>query len=532
MKNLKLLSSALVIALIGSQAAIAAKKTFVYCSEGSPSIFNAQLGTDGTTFNASSRSIYNRLVEFKYGETEVIPGLAESWTVSKDGLKFTFKLRPNVHFHTTKYFKPTRTFNADDVVFTFHRMLKKDHPYHKVNGGTYEYFKSMDMPAIVKDVVKIDSMTVQFVLNKPEAPFVANMAMDFASIISEEYGTQLLKKKTPQKLDWEPIGTGPFAFKRYKKDTLIRYEAHPKYYRGKSPLDRLVFAITPDASVRFQKLRTGECDLVTEPAPADLAKMRADKNIHVMEREGLNVGYLAMNVEKKPFDNPLVRRAVHYALNRDSYIDAIYLGQAVVAKNPLPPTIWSYNKNVKDYEYNPEKAKALLKKAGLANGFSTELWVLPVARPYNPNGKKMGELMQADLAKVGIKVKLVQYDWPTYLAKARKGEHVMLQLGWTGDNGDPDNFLNVLLGCAAVKGGSNYARWCDKEFEDYVEKGKVITDVKKRSALYAKAQKRFKKQAPWVTLAHSKVFRAMRKNVVGYKIDPFGGDIFYGVDKK
>ena len=510
-----------------------ATKIFVYCSEASPSSFNPQLATDGTTYNASSGMIYNRLVEFKPGETTLISALAsEVPKASKDGMKYIFKLRKGVKFHTTPYFKPTRDFNADDVLFSFNRQRLKDHPFHKVGGGSYEYFDSMEMGIVIKDIKKIDDYTVEFDLSRPEAPFLANLAMDFASILSKEYADAMLKAGTPDKMDVLPIGTGPFIYKDYVKDNSIRYTAHPDYFRGKSPLETVVFAITPDASVRIQKLKTNECQFATEPSPADLATVKKDPNLKIMEQPGLNVAYLAMNVKKKPFDNLYVRQAINHALNRKSYIDAIYLGNAVVAKNPLPPTIWSYNKSIQDYDYNPEKAKELLKKAGLPNGFSVDLWAMPVSRPYNPNGKKMGEMMQADLEKIGVHVKIVSFDWPTYLARSKKGEHELIQMGWTGDNGDPDNFLAVLLGCSGVEAGSNLANWCDKSFEKKIGDAKIIADPKARTQLYLAAQKIFKEQAPWVTLAHSTVHRAMRKNVEGYKLDPFGKDSFYGVDLK
>ncbi len=505
--------------------------TFVFCSEGSPSSFNPQVATDGTTFDAT-HAVYNRLVEFKYGTTEVIPSLAESWEASKNGLEYTFKLRRGVKFHKTDFFTPTRDFNADDVIFSFDRQRNAENPFHNVSGGTYEYFVSMDMGNIIKNIVKVDDYTVKFQLSKPEAPFVANLAMDFASILSKEYADKLQAEGKLDNLDNIPVGTGAFIFVRYKKDTLIRYKANPDYFSGKVKIDKMVYAITPDASVRYQKLKAGECHLVTYPAPADLESMKASSEIKLMEKPGFNVGYLAMNTEKKPFDNKLVRKAVNHALNRASYINAIYLGNAEVAKNPLPPTIWSYNEDIKDYNYDPEKAKSLLASAGFPSGFQTDLWVLPVSRPYIPAGKKLGEMMQADLAAVGIKTKLVSYDWPTYLDKSSKGEHTMLQLGWTGDNGDPDNFLNVLLGCEAVKGGANRARWCDKEFNSLIMKAKEVTDQGQRASLYKKAQEVFKEEAPWVTVAHSKVFRAMLNNVEGYKIDPLGRNIFEFVELK
>lgn len=509
-----------------------AEKTFVYCSEASPSTFNPQMAEDGPTFNASSQMLFNRLVEFERGGTKQIPGLAEKWSVSKDGLVYTFNLRKNAVFHTTETFKPTRPMNADDVIWTFERPMKKDHPYHKVNGGNYVYFKGMAMDQMIKAIEKVDEHTVKFILSKPEAPFLANVAMSFAVIHSKEYGEQLLKAGTPQKIDIEPVGTGPFVLKRYVKDNTIRFEAHPQYWAGRAKLDKVVFAITPDASVRFQKLKAGECHFVAEPAPQDLKAMSSNPNLKLLSQPGANIGYLAMNVKKPPFDKLEVRQAVAHALNRTNYLDVVYQGTATAARNPIPPTVWGANPQTKEYEYNVEKAKELLKKAGLPQGFETELWTLPVSRPYNPNGKKMGELMQADLAKVGIKVKLLTYDWPTYLSKSRHGEHVMLQIGWTTDNGDPDNFMGTLLNCAAVNGGSNLARWCDEKYEKIVNKAKSVTDMAERTSQYYKAQDYFQKQVPWVLLAHATVFRGMSKKVEGYKISPLGMEDFYPIDLK
>jgi dipeptide transport system substrate-binding protein len=512
--------------LLTTAGNIAYAKSFVYCSEGSPSSFNPQLVTDGTSTNATAATIYNGLVEFEPGTTKIIPALAESWEISKDKLIYTFKLRKGVKFHTTKYFTPTRDFNATDVLFSIDRQRITTHPFHAVSGGKYEYFDGMEMGKIIKEVKALDPYKVQITLSSPEAPFLANMAMSFMGILSEEYGAKLTAANKKTDMDNFPVGTGAFVFQSYAKDSVIKYANNPQFWGKHGNIDKLIFAITPDANVRHQKLKTGECQFVNEPSPADIPEMKKNPALKVMQDAGLNVGYLSMNVTKKPFDNLLVRQAVNHALNKKSYIDAIYLGNAIIAKNPLPPTIWSYNDSVKDYEYSPEKAKALLAKAGLPNGFETEIWTLPVSRPYNPNGKKMGELMQADLAKVGIKVKLLTFDWPTYLKKASQGDQQMLQMGWTGDNGDPDNFLNTLLGCGAIKAGSNYSKWCDQKFNKAVEEAKTTPDMKKRTALYKEAQKIFKEQAPWVTLAHSTVFKAMAKNIKGYKVDPLGHDSF------
>ncbi|MGL4957737.1 MAG: ABC transporter substrate-binding protein [Plesiomonas sp.] len=503
--------------------------TLVYCSEGSPEGFNPQLYTTGTTFDASSVPMYNRLIEFTRGTTQLEPGLAESWTVSEDGKVYTFALRKGVKFHSNKLFTPMRDFNADDVVYSLMRQKDANHPYHKVSGGTYEYFQGMDMQNLIGSVEKVDDYTVRITLTRPEAPFLANLAMDFASILSAEYADKMLAAKTPEKVDLEPIGTGPFTFAQYQKDSTIRFRAFPEYWEGKAQVDKLVFSITPDAAVRFAKLQKGECQVMPYPNPADLAQMKQDPQINLLTQEGLNVGYLAFNTEKKPFDNVKVRQALNYAVNKEAIIAAVFQGAGTVAKNPLPPTIWSYNDKVVDYAYDPAKAKALLKEAGLENGFSTDLWAMPVQRPYNPNARRMAEMIQADWDKVGVKAKIVSYEWGEYLKRSKEGEHQTMLLGWTGDNGDPDNFLAVLLSCAAAKDGSNYARFCYAPFESLVLKARETSDKAARTQLYEQAQVVFKEQAPWITIAHSVVYEPVRKEVQGYKVDPLGKHHFYGV---
>jgi dipeptide transport system substrate-binding protein len=506
-----------------------AQKTLVYCSEGSPEGFTPALYTAGTTFDASSRQIYNRLVEFEHGTTNIRPGLAESWTVSDDGLEYTFKLRQDVAFHTTDWFTPSRPFNADDVVFSFERQWKADHPFHGVSGGTYEYFNSMELHELLKSIEKVDDHTVKFVLKEPDAPFIANMGMDFASISSAEYADQMMAAGTPEQVDLQPVGTGPFQFVAYQKDAVIRYQAHADYWEGKAPLDNLVFAITPDASVRWQKLQAGECHVMPYPNPADLEAMKNHPDVEVLEQEGLNVGYLAFNAQKPPFDNVRVRQALNMAVNKEAIIEAVFQGAGTVAKNPIPPTIWSYNDAVEDYPYDPDQAKKILEEEGVTD-LQTDLWAMPVQRPYNPNARRMAELVQADWANVGVSAEIVSFEWGEYLKRSLAGEHQTLLLGWTGDNGDPDNFLYVLLSCDAAKDGANRARWCHEPFDELLIQAKRTADQAERTRLYEQAQVIFKEQAPWVTIAHSIVFKPIRKEVEGFKISPFGHHVFYGVD--
>jgi dipeptide transport system substrate-binding protein len=516
--------------LFASMNAMAAPKTLVFCSEASPEGFNPAFYTGSTTFDAS-RPIFNRLAEFKRGSTEVIPALAEKWDISEDGTEYTFYLRKGVIFHANSLFTPTRDFNADDVIFSFMRQFDKEHPYHKVGGASYEYFNSMSMQELLKDIVKIDDYTVKFILNRPEAPLIANLAMDFASIFSAEYADKMMKAGTPQQIDFEPIGTGPFQRVVYQKDAVIRYKANLDYWEGKAPIDNLIFAITPDASVRYQKLKAGECHVMPYPNPADLEAMSKDAAINLLQKEGLNVGYLGYNTKIAPFDNPKVRKALNMAIDKQALIDAVFQGAGKIAKNPIPPTIWSYNDAVVDDPYDPVAAKKALAAEGVTD-LEMNIWAMPVQRPYNPNARRMAEMMQSDFAKVGVKVNIVSYEWGEYLKRSKEEDRDgAVLLGWTGDNGDPDNFLAVLLGCDGV-GGANRAQWCHQPFEDLIQKAKIVADPAERTKLYEEAQVIFKEQAPWATIAHSVIFQPVRKEVVDFRIDPFGLNLFYGVDLK
>jgi dipeptide transport system substrate-binding protein len=445
-------------------------------------------------------------------------------------MTITFKLRSGVKFHAgVNGFTPTRDFNADDVLFSFERQWKPDHPYAKVSGGAYDYFNDMGMPALLKSIEKVDDLNVKFTLNEPNAPIIANLAMDFATIQSAEYAKFLMDKGTPEQFDQIPVGTGPYTFVDYQKDAVIRYKAFPQYWGGKAKIDDLIYAITPDATARYAKLKADECQVMIAPNPADLEAMGKDANINLLSQAGLNTGYLALNVKKPPFDKKEVRQAINMAIDRDSILKEVYQGAGQKAKNLIPPTIWSYNDAVKDYEYNPDKAKEMLKAAGVEN-LETDLWWMPVQRPYNPNAKRMAEMMQSDLAKVGINAKLVSYEWGEYRKRMQEGEHQMGLFGWTGDNGDPDNFF-FLRSCGAARaGGQNLAKWCNQEFEDRLLQARKLSEKADRTKLYEEMQVIQKEEAPDVIIAHSTVFEPVNKKVVDYKISPFGRHEFYGVD--
>jgi dipeptide transport system substrate-binding protein len=519
-------------AVLAGTAGAQAAKTLVYCTEGSPEDFNPMINTTGTTFNANL-PIYNRLLEFRPGSTEVQPGLAEKWDVSADGQTFTFHLRHGVKWHSNKDFKPTRDFNADDVLFSFNRQWKDSDPYHKVSGGNYSYFDDMGFSKLLVSIDKLDPYTVRFVLNAPQAPFLADLAMDFATIQSKEYADVLMKAGKPEQLDQAPIGTGPFEFVAYSKDSTVRYRAFAQYWGPKPKLDNLVFAIAKDPAVRLAKLRANECQVAVYPNPADLPAIRADKDLQMLSQPGLNIGYLAFNNQKPPFTDKRVRQAINMAIDRKAILTAIYQGAGEQARNLIPPTMWSYNKSVPDYPYDPARAKALLAEAGFANGMETTLWAMPVQRPYNPDARRMAEMIQSDLAKVGIKATIVSYEWGEYRKRVQAGEHDMALLGWTGDNGDPDNFFVPLAGCNAAKpGGGSASKFCYQPFEDLIQKAVTTISQPERAKLYEQAQVIMHEEAPFVLIAHSVVFLPMRKNVENFRMSPFGRIQFDAVDLK
>lgn len=501
-------------------------KTLVYCSEGSPDYFNPQLSLSGAAFDASNL-LYSRLIEFNPERTQLIPGLAVRWSVSKDRKKYTFHLREKVSFSSRGDFKPTRHFNAEDVLFSFERQRDKKHPYHQVNGGGYKFFYSLNLHSLITKINQVGDYQIEFHLKEPHPMFLTYLAMEFAVILSKEYGDFLSQGGKKEQIDFQPVGTGPFILKRYVKDSLIRYARNENYYQKPAQLRNIVFSITPDPTVRFQKLKTGECHLLAKPQPVDIPAIKKEKALKVIEGTTYNTAYLAMNITRPPLDNVKVRKAIAHALNRPLYVQAIYKGMAELAHTPLPPNLWGHNSKVKSYKYDLVKAKALLKEAGYEKGFSLKLWTLPISRPYNPNGKKMGELMQADLKKVGIKVQLITYDWPSYIAKSAKGEHELIQMGWSADIGDPGNFLNILLSCKSVDSGANLSRWCDKEYESLVEKAIKSSSQKERSTLYKKAQLVFHRESPWVPLVHAYGFAAFSKSLMNYHLKPFGSERFY-----
>ncbi|WP_070885006.1 ABC transporter substrate-binding protein [Pseudomonas argentinensis] len=512
----------LLVAPLFAQAA-----TLSVCTEASPDGFDVVQYNSLTTTNASADVLMNRLVEFDAANGKLVPSLASSWTISDDGLTYTFTLRPDVLFHRTDYFKPSRpTLEADDVLFSFQRMLDANHPWHKTATSGYPHAQSMQWPALIKAVEKVDAHTVRVTLNKPDATFLATLSMGFASIYSAEYADQLLKAGTPEKLNSQPIGTGPFVFRRFQKDAAVRYTANADYFAGKPEVDNLVFAITPDANVRLQRLRRGECQIALSPKPVDVEAASQDAGLSTVKTAAFMTAFVALNSQHPPLDKPAVRQAINLAFDKRSYLKAVFENSAEPANGPYPPNTWSYASDLPGYDHDPQKARELLKEAGLAGGFSTTIWTRPSGSLLNPNPSLGAQLLQADLAAVGIKAQIRVIEWGELIRRAKAGEHDLLFMGWAGDNGDPDNFLTPQFSCASVESGLNFARFCDARLDTLIAEGKALSDQAKRSAQYQDAQAIIQQQALWLPLAHPTAYALTRKGVEGYSVSPFGRQDF------
>ncbi|RHW75605.1 ABC transporter substrate-binding protein [Colwellia sp. RSH04] len=506
------------------------QRSIIYCSEGSPESFNPQLVTSGTTIDATSQQLYDRLIAYKGKENTLTPAIAKSWHVTKDGKKITFYLRQDVSFHHTDYFTPSRNLNADDVIFSFNRIIDKEHPYHQVSGGNYPFFQSVEFENLVEKIEKINEYTVRFQLKYADSSFLANLATDFAIILSQEYAQQLSFNNKENEIDLLPIGTGPFKLKEYQIGSFIRYYRHDNYWQPKAKIEQLVYDISPSKTSRLTKLLAKECDVSSYPIAHGKIKERADLELDSVT--ALNIGYFGFNTKKAPFDNKLVRLAVSLAINKQALINTVYQGQAEIANSIIPKSSWAYDDTIQAQEYNPIQAKALLEVAGFAQGFTMDIWAMPVQRSYNPNALTMAKLIQADLKEIGITVNIISYEWTTFLRKLAQGEHQSFLLGWYADHPDPDNFFSPMLSCSATETGNNRTFWCNKDYDELLQQALHTKNISKRKQYYAKAMTIINDELPLLPIAHSKRFQARDSGVKGKILADFGGVSFYQVYKE
>lgn len=463
--------------------------------------------TDGESLRVT-KNIFDTLLDYEDDSMKVIPALAEEWKISDDGLTYTFNLRKGVKFHDGT------AFDAQAVKFNFDRWAD---PNNSPN-GVFEYYTSQ-FGGVIKEVVAVDEHTVEFHLNRTQGPFLQNIAMASFGIASP---TAL--EKHGDLFGQNPVGTGPFVFKEWLPKESITLEKNKDYWmKGFPYLDRVVFRSIDDNSARLNALLAGDIDILDNLAPSDIESVEKNENLNLIMRPSFNVSYLGFNTEKKPLDDPKVRVAIAHAINKPGLVDAIFDGRAIPAKNPMPPTLWGYNDDIQDYPYDLEKAKQLLAEAGYPNGFKLTFHAMPAVRPYMPNGPKAAEAMADDLAKIGIQTEIVSPEWAVYLEDTKVGNMELFILGWTGDNGDPDNFIYALLDQDNIN-GNNRARYKNQELHDLLIAAQSESDQSKREKMYKEAQVIIHKDQPWVPLVHADPPLAGSKKVKGFVPHPGGSD--------
>lgn len=485
-------------------------KTLVFAQGSDPRGLDPAFVDDGESANVIV-NVFDGLVRYKAGSTEIEPALATDWSSSADGKEWTFKLRQGVKFHDGT------PFNAAAVKFSVDRQLPPkmtdDMPYASFTYGS------------VAKVDVVDDYTVKFTLKDPYAPFLANLAMALAApIVSpaavEKYGADFIKN---------PVGTGPFKFVKWDAGQQIVLDRNNEYWDGKPKVAKVVFKFTKENSVRASELMTNSVDIINGVDPNDV-KTLEQKGYTVAKNPGMNINYMGFYCDKKPFDNPKIRQALSMAIDRNNLVKFLYQGLADLPNGPLPSFMPGYDKTLAPYEYNPEKAKQLLKEAG-AEKLKFKFITYSNPRPYNPvNGEKLAAAVQADLLKIGVETTITSYPWKEYKEALKNEEGDAFFYGWIGDNGDPDNFLS-LLETKEIKSTLNAAHYSNAKVDDLLVKARTSSDAAERAKLYSELQKIVVQEAPWVFLSHSKDMVAYSPKVQNFAMHPTGVTFFRGVSK-
>ncbi|WP_249871268.1 ABC transporter substrate-binding protein [Oceanobacillus saliphilus] len=498
-----------------AEAATAGNQVLVFARGGDSESLDPGSTTDGESSRVT-KQVLEGLLEFDKDSFELIPGLAHDWEVSEDGLTYTFHLDEGVTFHDGT------DFNAEAVKVNFERWSDPEHAYAFAEDGyVYSMYGTMfggykgDEGHVIEAINVIDNYQIEFVLNQPLGFFLQNLGMSYFGITSpaalEEYGSEINEN---------PVGTGPFKFVSWSKNDSIIVDRFEDYRKeGLPKLDRVIFEVIPDNAARLIALRAGEIDIMDGLNPDDAAGIEAEAGLALLTRAENNFGYVGFNAQKEPVDSKEVRQAISYAIDNQAIADALYAGYATSAKNPLPPGYLGYNDEVKGYAYDPEKAKEILAEAGYENGLEIELMMSPTARPYMPDPETVAQIVQNNLADIGIDVTITSHEWAPYLEQTLKGEHQMFLLGWSGTNGDPDYFLSSLLHGSNV-GSSNRTFYHNEEVDALLDHAKRAVDQAERAELYMQAQELISEDAPMVTLVHSTPVMAISENVLNYVPHP------------
>jgi peptide/nickel transport system substrate-binding protein len=492
--------------------------TFVWGRSGDAAHLDPAIITDGESAMVVT-NIFDTLVAFAPGSTEIVPWLAERWETSEDGLSWTFHLRTGVRFHDGT------PCDAEAVVFSFERQRDPAHPAHV---GTFAYYA--DNFGALERVEALGEHAVRFTLSRRYAPFLAALALFSTGIVSpaawKSRGTDP-NGKYRYDFATQPVGTGPFVFEEWKRDERIVLRANEHHFLGRPAIDRLVFRPVKDARARLKDLQSGGIHGMTNPDLVDLPAAHADERLVVLSRPGLNVCYLAMNTSRKPFDDVRVRQAVALAIDKARLVAAAYDGIGDPAPTMCPREMAGHLA-LEDRRPDAARARALLAEAGFPDGFETELWHGDVQRTYMPDPDSVAIQVQQDLKAIGIRATIRKKEWTAYIPATQRGEHPMCLLGWMADIGDADNFLYVLLhkDNARVGSANNVSFYRGEEASRLLSAAREEYDPKERVRLYHEAQRILFDEVPTVPLVTAPEFRILRREVAGYWIYPAGGEYF------
>lgn len=467
-------------------------------------------------------NIFETLVKYEEERKEIVSGLASSWKISEDGLTWVFRLRQGVKF------QDGAVFDAHAVVFNFQRWMDRNNPYHN---GQFNYWNYVfgGFPGFVKSVTALSDYSVEIRLSKPYAPFLNTLAMPVFGIESPEaiikYGNELYK---------HPVGTGPFCFKSWEPNKSILLIRNDKYWGVPAKVDEVEFKVIASNQDRLEQLRQGIIHIADNLGPDDIAAIEDDQNLRLLLRPCFNVGYIALNNQKPPFDRRDVRTAISLAINKEEMIKEVFANLAKPAKTFIPPLLSGYNESIERSEYNIEKSMQLLAKAGYPKGFKTTLWVMNCSRNYFPRPLQAAEYIEKSLKKVNIEITIKTFDWDEYLNRIQSGEHEMALIGWTGDNMDPDNFLNTLLSSDNAKPGyaGNYSFYENKEVDLLLTQARQTTDMVFRKNLYRRLLEIVNYDMPSVPLVHTMPVLATRMSVSGYSPYITGVESLENIDNK
>ena len=451
-----------------------------------------------------TKRIFEGLVGQELGSYKLVPGLAQSWDISRDGLTYTFRLRPNVTFHDGT------PFNADAVKFVFERQLNDKGPYYAT--GTYPYVKGF--LGNVAGVEVLDASTVQIKLKAPLTPFLQYLAHQSLFMFSPES-----LKKWGKDVVKHPVGTGPFKLETWEPGVKVVLARNDQYWGGAPKIRQAIYVPIVEAQARLVALKTGDIDLTMDVPPDSLDDLRRDPNLVVAESNSSAVWYVTLNTRHPVLKDRRVRQALNHAVNKEAIIRDILRGTAIVSRGPISPVYGPYyEENTARYPHDLERARALLKDAGYAGGFELG-FLVPESGSGMQSPVEMATVIQANLAQIGVRAKIQTMEWGAYLRKYLE-QPDMAEMSWNPSIGDPDHMMYMLLSSDRFPPAFNSGYYQNDRVDDLLRRARTTLDEKARVPLYKEAQKLVVEDAPWIFVDHGKQVIVHRKRVQGFKLHP------------